>query len=64
MITKNITIDELVERFPDSANFLRTKGLVCIQCGEPIWGTIEELAKSKGFSDKEIADIVADLNAM
>ncbi|HCX98960.1 MAG TPA: DUF1858 domain-containing protein [Bacteroidales bacterium] len=64
MLTKDITIDELVEKVPDSVTFLREKGLVCIQCGEAIWGTLEDLAKSKGFSDEEIADIVTNLNAM
>ncbi len=64
MIAKNITIDELVEKVPNSVTFLREKGLVCIQCGEAIWGTLEDLAKSKGFSDEEIADILTDLNAM
>ncbi|MDD2197402.1 MAG: hypothetical protein PHE03_04675 [Bacteroidales bacterium] len=64
MIAINITIDELVEKVPNSVTFLREKGLVCIQCGEAIWGTLEDLAKSKGFSDEEIADILTDLNAM
>jgi methionine synthase II (cobalamin-independent) len=64
MITKNITVEDLVEKIPNSASFLRTKGLVCIQCGEPIWGTLEELAKSKGFSDKEISEMILDLNTM
>lgn len=64
MITKSITIEELVEKVPDSVTFLREKGLVCILCGEPVWGTLEELAKSKSFSDQQIDSIVAELNAL
>lgn len=64
MITKDITIEELIDRVPDSVTFLREKGLVCILCGEPVWGTLEELAKSKGFADEQIDEIVTQLNAM
>ncbi len=64
MITKAITVEELVDRVPDSVTFLREKGLVCILCGEPVWGTLEELAKSKSFSDQQIDNIVAELNAL
>ncbi len=62
MITKEIYIEELVERLPSSVNFLREKGLVCILCGEPVWGTLEQLAKQKGFSDEEIASLLIELN--
>ncbi|HOP05393.1 MAG TPA: hypothetical protein PL017_03135 [Tenuifilaceae bacterium] len=64
MIQKEILIEELIERIPQSVTFLREKGLVCILCGEPVWGTLEELAKSKGFSAEQIADIVSQLNTM
>lgn len=64
MITKDITIEELIDRVPDSVSFLREKGLVCILCGEPVWGTLEELAKSKGFSSEQIDEILTQLNAM
>ena len=35
-----------------------------IACGEPIWGTLEQAAREKGFSDREIADFVRELNAL
>jgi hypothetical protein len=37
-----------------------SKGIVCIQCGEPIWGTLEELALRKGIT--QIEYIVLELN--
>ena len=64
MITKDVLVDELVETIPSSVTFLREKGLVCIQCGEAVWGTLNELAKSKGFTDKDIAEIVEQLNQL
>ena len=61
-ITKEITIEELIETVPKSVRFLMDKGIKCIACGESIWGTLEEAAKEKGFSDKEIDEIVLELN--
>ena len=60
-ITKDITIEELVEQVPASVKYLMEKGIKCIACGEPIWGTLEEASKEKGFSDSEIENIVQDL---
>lgn len=63
-IDKNISIEELVEILPASVAFLREKGIVCILCGEPAWGTFAELATAKGFSNEDIDQLVAVLNAM
>jgi hypothetical protein len=30
-------------------------------CGEPIWGTLEEAAKEKGFSDTEISKFISEM---
>ena len=62
MIHKNILIEELVTRIPASVSYLMKKGIKCIACGEPIWGTLSEAAKQKGFSESEIAQFVEDLN--
>ncbi len=64
MITKQISIEELVEKIPASVAFLREKGLVCILCGEPVWGTLEQLAKSKGFTDEQIETVVEEVNRL
>ncbi|AEI15909.1 hypothetical protein Flexsi_2294 [Flexistipes sinusarabici DSM 4947] len=62
MITKDTTIEDLVEVKDEAVQYLKNKGIRCILCGEPIWGTIEEAAKEKGFSDEEISEIVVELN--
>ncbi len=64
MIDKNIYIEDLVNDYPFSVKYLMQKGIKCIMCGEPIWGTLEEAAKEKSFSDKEIDNFVKDLNEM
>lgn len=47
----DVTIEELVERIPEAPAVLRRFGIICIQCGEPVWGTLEELAREKGIAD-------------
>ncbi|MDZ7331692.1 MAG: DUF1858 domain-containing protein [candidate division KSB1 bacterium] len=61
-VNKTIPIEELVVKFPQSVNYLMNKGIKCIVCGEPIWGTLEDAAKERGFSDHDIERLVDELN--
>lgn len=61
-IKRDISIEELTDNFPFSVSFLREKGIVCIVCGEPIWGTLEEVAQAKGYDDEGIDQLVNELN--
>lgn len=49
-ITADVNIEELIEVYPQAAGFLADRGLVCIRCGEPYWGSMRELAVTKGMS--------------
>lgn len=62
MIHKDILIEELIAIIPESVSYLMKKGIKCIACGEPIWGTLAEAAREKGFSEGEIEQIVHELN--
>jgi methionine synthase II (cobalamin-independent) len=64
MITRDIAIEDLVNVVPESVTYLMKKGIKCLACGEPIWGTLEEAAREKGFSNEEIDRFVADLTAL
>lgn len=64
LISKKILIEDLVENFPFSVNFLSTKGIKCIACGEPIWGTLEEACLEKSFASKDIQEFVNELNIL
>ncbi len=63
-VTKDIEIEDLIELVPAAVNYLSKKGIRCIMCGEPIWGTLEEAAKEKGFSDEEIEVFVREINEL
>ena len=63
-ITKDTEIEDLVKLIPNSVVYLMEKGIRCLRCGEPIWGSLESAAKEKGFSDKDIVNFVKDLNSL
>ena len=63
-ITKEISISELVSILPEAIHYLMNKGIKCIACGEPVWGSLEESALEKGFKEDKIAKIVEELNEM
>jgi len=63
-ITKEILIEDLVNDYAFSVKYLMEHGIRCIMCGEPIWGTLEEAAKEKDFSDTEIEEVVKEMNKL
>ncbi|MGQ9560163.1 MAG: DUF1858 domain-containing protein [Candidatus Oleimicrobiaceae bacterium] len=63
LVGKDTPIEELIGRYPRSVRFLMEKGIKCLACGEPIWGTIASSARDKGFSEQEIDVLVHELNA-
>lgn len=62
-ITKKDEIEYIFENIPDSLAYLMRKGVCGLNCGEPVWGTLENAAKERGFSDSEIDLIVIELNS-
>ena len=64
MIHKDIEIEALVTSYPFSVKYLMEQGIRCIACGEPIWGTLEEAAKEKGFDDAAIQGFVEEMNKL
>ncbi len=63
-ITKNIPIEELIDKYPLSVNYLMKQGIKCVVCGESIWGTLEDATKEKGFSDLDLNKIIGELNKL
>jgi hypothetical protein len=63
-ITKQIEIEDLLGLLPEAVGYLMEKGIRCLRCGEPIWGTLEEAAKEKGFNNIEIENFVHELNIL
>ncbi len=59
-LSADMSVEELVAEYPEAAGFLADRGIVCIRCGEPYWGTLRELARIKNL-DGQIDEIVQEL---
>jgi len=60
MIDGNIYIEDLVRDYPEVIGPLSELGIICIACGEPIWGTLEELVNKKELNNLD--EILDQLN--
>lgn len=45
MITRKSKIEDILRDFPEKAGIFVQMGIPCLVCGEPFWGTIEELCE-------------------
>ncbi|MDH4156450.1 MAG: DUF1858 domain-containing protein [candidate division Zixibacteria bacterium] len=63
MITRDANVEELVKAYQGLVGFLIEEGLPCVICGEPFWGSLEDLALQKGWDDDRIDQLVGRLNA-
>lgn len=61
-IAKNTKIGELLEEYPDTAEFLMEKGLHCLGCHVSFLETLEQGFKNHGFSDKDIEKFIKEIN--
>ena len=52
-IHPQIQIEDLVTYHPHSVAVLRRFGIRCVDCGEPLWGTLEQAARERGIEDLE-----------
>ncbi|MBM4172115.1 MAG: DUF1858 domain-containing protein [Ignavibacteria bacterium] len=64
IVTKEIDIEDLLKLIPESISYLMEKGIRCLRCGEPIWGTLENAAIEKGFGAEQIDIFVEELNLL
>ncbi|MGE3062471.1 MAG: DUF1858 domain-containing protein [bacterium] len=52
-ITGEMYVEDIVSNFPDTVGYLMERDIICIKCGAPVWGTLNELLESRGVKDKE-----------
>lgn len=62
LITKDMLIEDLVQDFPKLVGPLKVEGIVCLACGEAVWGTLEQQAQEKGMTN--IDEIVDRMNKL
>jgi len=52
-ITPEMTIEEVVVRYPDAVSVFFRHGIPAVSCGAPIWGSVQENAEKYGVKDLE-----------
>lgn len=60
MIEKNMTIGELLEKFPDKADILLESGMHCLGCPASQMETLEEACEVHGI---DVDELIEKLNA-
>jgi iron-sulfur cluster assembly accessory protein len=61
-ITKDMTIGEVIDAYPITAEILLNQGVHCIGCGARFMETIEQGLSGHGIPAKKIGKIVSELN--
>lgn len=61
-IKKDVSIEDLIHDHPGAVRFLIDNNLPCVVCGEPFWGTLEELARQENWNDDKIDALVEKFN--
>jgi hypothetical protein len=60
-VSRSTPVEDLVQ-LPGATTLLIRRGLPCLVCGEPAWGTLEELAKGEGMDEAAIDELLRLLN--
>lgn len=64
IIDENTSVEEIVDNCPAAVDYLRKNNIVCIVCGEPVWGSIGELMSSKNIDSSDYISILEGLNKL
>jgi len=62
LISKDMHIEDLVQEYPKLVGPLKTEGIVCLACGEAVWGTLEQQAEQKGIMNLD--EIIERMNKL
>lgn len=61
-ITPNMTISEVIEKYPETMDVMMENGLHCTGCSANMYETLEQGFLAHGMSDKEFSDLIDKLN--
>ena len=62
-ITKKTSLAQLIEHCPQAVEMLNLRGFHCFGCALAAFETLEQGAKVHGMTDKEIDELVKELNS-
>ncbi len=58
------TIQELIEKYPESVDILVKYGFHCIGCAMAAYENLEQGAKAHGLDGKKLDELIKELNAL
>ena len=61
-INKEMTIQEIIELYPETMEIIMEYQLSCVGCGAAGFETIEQGALGHGMSEEEVGMLVRDVN--
>ncbi|MAG22309.1 MAG: disulfide oxidoreductase [Candidatus Diapherotrites archaeon] len=61
-IKKDMTLGDIITKHPETAKIMVGYGLHCIGCHVATWETLEQGAKAHGLGDKQIEDMLKEMN--
>jgi len=64
LVTKDMTLGELIGMYPETLNILLEKGIHCVGCGAANWETIEQGLSAHGMENKDVDKVVNELNTI
>ncbi len=59
-VEKTMFVEDMLTDFPESNQFFLEKGLRCLKCGEPYWGSLEEFLED--YNVENIDEMIEELN--
>lgn len=62
MITKDMTMGEIIEKYPFAAEVMLSYGLHCVGCHVNPYETLEKGAMAHGMSNEEVTSLLQELN--
>lgn len=63
LITKDMTIGDVVAKYPSATDVLMSAGVHCVGCHVSYHETLEQGFKGHGMSDEEVNAVITQLNA-
>ncbi len=62
LVTKDMHINEIISRFPNTVEIFFKHGFYCVGCQAAAFESLEQGAKAHGMSDAELDEMVNEMN--
>ena len=61
-ITKELTLGDLVKKYPSALNVFLSYGMPCVGCSVPTWMSISEAGKELGLNEASVNKMIIEAN--